>query len=168
MTDPFDTLGVAPRFDLDSDDLHRRMLTLTGEHHPDRFTDPFEQAEAAERAAQINEAYRTLADPERRANALLTRLGGPAKEDDHTLSPDLLMEVMEVREELETAVESNDADAIERLRRWAVTERAKRLDAVAALFDHGGEPVVLGKAVRLELNALRYFERMLEQMPDPA
>jgi len=165
MPDPFDTLGVEPRFDLDADDLHRRMIALSAQAHPDRHTDPFEQAQAAEQASLINQAYRTLADPERRANALLARLGGPAKEDDQSLPPDLLIEVMEVREELEEAIAGQDAPTIQRLRAWARQQRTQRLAAVAELFAAGGDAGSMGKAVRLELNALRYFERMLEQMP---
>ncbi len=166
MRDAFDLLGVEPRFDLDGADLRDRLLTLAAANHPDRHTDPFDQAEAADQLSRVNEAYRTLADPERRANALLARLGGPSKADDKSLPPGLLLEVMEVREELEQAVAAEDHAAIARLRKWATDQRAQRLDSVAKLFATAtADPAALVQAVRLELNAWRYFERMLDQMP---
>ena len=169
MNDPFATLGVPRRFDLDADELEARFVALSSEHHPDRHTDPIAQADAAERASEIGHAYQTLADPERRANALLALRGGPAKEDDQSLPPDLLMEVMEVREELEEAIANEDEAVLKRLRQWAEQQQKQRLAAIAEAFDTGDDDAPLdeptGKRVRLELNALRYAQRMLEQMP---
>ncbi|MCC6680349.1 MAG: Fe-S protein assembly co-chaperone HscB [Phycisphaeraceae bacterium] len=163
MDDPFTLLGLPPRFDLDEADLHARYLSAAARNHPDRFTDPLEQAEAADRAALLNDAYRTLSDPEQRANALLRVLGGSAKEDDNTLPPDLLMDMMDVRERMEDAIASSDTTALSELRTWADQQRKSHLERIAALF--AASPPDL-KQVRIELNALRYFERMIEQMPE--
>ncbi len=163
MNDPFATLGVSPRFDLDLDELRQRFLTASAAHHPDRFTDPLDQADAAERSAELNAAYQTLTDPEARANALLALRGGPAAADDKSLPPTLLMEMMEVREELHQAVADQDHATLERLRDWAHQQHARHVDQLAKLFAHDE---LNGKAVRLELNAMRYIQRMIEQMPD--
>ena len=56
MPDPFEIFGLDKRFDLDEDDLHTRYIAASAAAHPDRTTDPIEQAEAAERASLINEA----------------------------------------------------------------------------------------------------------------
>ncbi len=172
MPDPFKTLGLPPRFDLDQADLHARFIQASSTHHPDRHTDPVAQAEAAERSAEINQAYAVLSDPERRADALLTLLGGPAKDQDKSLPPDLLMDMMEVRENLEEAVAANNAMELEKLRGWANDQREAHLSKVADLFDNASTsppdallPGAVAKAIRLELNTLRYIERMLEQMP---
>ena len=167
MEDPFAVLGVEPRFDLDMDRLHARFIELSARTHPDRFADPLEQAEATDRASRLNEAYRILTEPEKRADALLRLHGGPAREDDKSLPPDLLMQMMEVRERMEEAVASRDADELAELRQWAEDQRREHLARVAKLFD-GGVTNDSAKAIRLELNALRYFERMIEQMPPPA
>jgi len=169
VQDPFETLGVPRRFDLDRDDLERRFVALSAEHHPDRHTDPLAQADAAERSSEIGQAYRALIDPERRANALLALRGGPAKEGDTSLPPDLLMEVMEVREALEEAMGQRDEAELTRLRQWAERQRDRRWAAIAEAFDVGDPDAPLdpaaGRRIRLELNALRYAQRMLEQMP---
>lgn len=168
MDDPFDVLGLDPRFELDEADLHRRFIAASAATHPDRFVDPLEQADAAERSAAVNEAYRVLRDPVARAEALLVRLGGPAKEQDKSLPPDLLMEMMEVREEMEEAIETRDRTTLDRLRTWAEEQRADRLATVSNHFARAqaaDSPAEELKRIRLELNALRYFARMLEQMP---
>ena len=162
MPDPFATLGLPPRYDLDADELERRVLALSSELHPDRFTDPLEQADAAERIAAVNHAHRTLRDPATRAAALLDLHDEPGG-DDKALPPELLMGVMEVREALEEATAAGDQAELERLRRWAEDQRDQRLAEIAELFD--ATPVD-GAAVRVQLNALRYATRMLEQMPD--
>jgi len=166
----FDHLGIPPQFHQDAGELRSRYLRASAEVHPDRFTDPLEQADAAERSAQLNAAYQTLTDPERRANALLAVLGGPAKEADPSLPPDLLMEMMEARQELEEAIAGGDHPTIDKFRVWATEQRGAHLNKVSELFDQAQaapeadrSPTL--KAIRLELNALRYFERMLHQMP---
>ena len=170
MPNPFAILNLPPRFDLDDAELHSRFIQASAATHPDRFTDPVQQAQAAERAAEVNHAYAILSDPERRADALLTLMGGPAKDEDKSLPPDLLMDMMEVRERLEDAVSSDDQDELETLRAWALDQRDKYLKKVADLF--GGVsaeaeaiPSETAKAIRMELNTLRYIQRMLDQMP---
>lgn len=166
MDNPFQVLDLPPAYALDPADLERRYLAASARHHPDRYTDPLDQADAADRMAQVTQAYRVLKDPEQRANALLSLLGGPAKEDDTSLPPDLLMEMMEVREELEAAVEKDDAAELDRLRNWARDRRSAHEQTVASKLTQHATPAEL-KAARLELNAMRYMNRMLDQMPDP-
>lgn len=170
MPDPFATLQLPRRFEVDPAELHRRYIQASAATHPDRYTDPVEQAQAAERAAEVNQAYAVLSDPERRADALLTLLGGPAKDEDKSLPPDLLMDMMEVRERLEDAVASNDQKELANLQAWANDQRESHLKKITALFHEVGDntetiPADTAKAVRLELNTLRYIQRMLDQMP---
>jgi len=158
-------LGVERRFVVDEPALRHVFLKASAEHHPDRFVDPIEQAEAVERMSQLTDAYRVLSDPELRAKALLALSGLELAEDKDKLPPDLLMEVMEVREQMEAAIESGDQAALDRLRKWASEQRAGYLEKLEALFA-GELDQAKASAVREQLNALRYMQRMLEQMPD--
>ena len=166
MPDPFQTLGLPPRFDLNEAELHAKFIQASAATHPDRYTDPVDQADAAERAAEINHAYAVLSDPERRADALLTLLGGPGKSDDKSLPPDLLMDMMETRERMEEAIAENNQAELDKLRAWANTQRETHLKKIRSLFANQ-EELAPGnaKAIRLELNTLRYIQRMLDQMP---
>lgn len=150
---------------MDESALRQVFLKASAEHHPDRFVDPIEQAEAVETMSQLTDSYRVLSDPELRARSLLALSGLELAEDKDKLPPDLLMEVMEVREEMESAIESGDQAELDRLRSWAIDQRVGYLDKLAALFDSELDASKVS-AVREQLNALRYMQRMLEQMPD--
>lgn len=173
--DPFSILELPPRFDLEPADVRRAYRRLAGPLHPDRIADPLEQADAARRVARLTAARDALLDDEARANALLVRLGGPAPEDDRSLPDDFLMEMMEVRDRLESARSSGDAAERQALEDWARDERAGYRDQIAALFAphdaSDGEPAPLpsdaASEIRQLLNAWRYIERMIEQL-DPS
>ena len=168
MLDPFETLGLPRRFDLDPAELHAKYIQASSACHPDRHTDPVAQADAAERIAFINQAYTVLSDPEKRADALLKLLGGPAKEDDKSLPPALLIEMMEIREQLEQVIAENNKAELAKCRGWADDQRNAHLLKIADLFKDPGDALsdTTAKAIRLELNTLRYIQRMLEQMPE--
>ncbi|KAF4123359.1 molecular chaperone HscB [Geosmithia morbida] len=91
-------------FPIDTRSLRREFLRLQARAHPD--LQPASSKPAAEASsALINEAYRTLADPLLRAQYLLS-LRGVDVANDETLKieePDLLMTVLEAREEIEEA-----------------------------------------------------------------
>ncbi|MCX5661726.1 MAG: hypothetical protein NTW19_18765 [Planctomycetota bacterium] len=181
-SDPFALLGLPRRFDLDLAELQRRFIQASSANHPDRFTDPLDQADAADRSAAINEAHRALLDPQSRAEALLDLLAAQAKgagapaapADAKALPPNLLMEMMEAREKMEEAEASGDQPALAELAAWARRERDERLVALgAALTQAAALPINdharLGAALqsaRLELNAIRYFRRMIDQSPE--
>jgi molecular chaperone HscB len=168
MPNPFAALGLDPQFDLDASNVHECYIRALASTHPDRFLDPMDQADAAERTAQINEAYRVLSDPELRAEALLGLLGGPTREEDKSLPPELLAQMMEIRETWDAAADADDQATLKELRSWVLQQHREALARVAALFTRlagAPNPDAHFKTIRLELNALRYFRRMLDQTP---
>jgi curved DNA-binding protein CbpA len=91
LQDPFDALGLPASFDLDQGEIERAYFARSAAVHPDVAAG---DDEAQRRMTILNQAKRTLDDPERRADALLIRLGGPPREQDRSLPPDFLMEIM--------------------------------------------------------------------------
>lgn len=161
---PFETLGLPERFDLTAEDIESAYLTLAAETHPDRFPDPIEQAEAAERSSMINQARATLLDPESRARALLSIRAADVTVDEQKLPDGLLMEVMEVRETIEAS--AGDPQKLASIHRWADQTRETHLNTIASLFNEFSPgDTKTAQTIRVELNALRYIQRMLEQMP---
>ena len=156
--DPFDVLQLPPRFDLADAAIEQAYFTKVAAVHPDLAVDDA----ALEQSAALNDAKAALLDPEQRANALLARLGGPSKEQDKSLPPTFLMEVMEAREGLQAAHDTNDAAELARWKDWAAAERTANSAKVAELFKQG-TPANL-RAIRTTLNAWRYIERMIEQL----
>lgn len=100
MTNPFEVLGLDPRVQISEEELETRYLALSREHHPDfnPGTSSAEQVEILQKSAEINDAYRTLCDPWRRAEALIRIHEAAAIEETKTLCPMFLLEAMEVHE----------------------------------------------------------------------
>src|SRR6266478_3283522 len=99
--DFFGVLGVERRHDLDLAVIEQRYRALTRKLHPDRFARADARARRASlaRSVQLNEAWRALKDPVRRAEYLLGLLRPDAKGKE-TAPPALLAEVLELRQEL--------------------------------------------------------------------
>ena len=168
MTDAFDTLGVAPAFDLDLARLERLHRDLSRALHPDRHVDegPRQRRAVLNRAIEVNEAWRTLRDPVWRAEALLTRRGVPVGEThEPAADPELLMEMMEQREELADARRARDQERLGRLTR-GMREREKQVLAqLAARFEQllATDTGEHRTAVLRALGELRYVARFLEE-----
>ena len=105
----FELLGLPVAYSIDALSLERGYRDLQSRVHPDKFaaaTEP-ERRVAMQWAAQANEAYRTLRNPVERARYLLALKGFDTEEESNTAMPaDFLMAQMELREELEDAVDS--------------------------------------------------------------
>jgi len=164
VADPFDRLGLPPRFDLDAGVIDRAWIRLAAECHPDRVADPVAAAEASRRSARLNEARATLRDPERRADRLLQRLGGPSAAEETSLPPTFLVEMMELRERVEEALSGDDESRRREIEREVSAERDDRIERIGELFAEGaGDPDRL-RDIRLELNVWRYHERLLAEL----
>ena len=163
MSDPFALLELEPRFDLDLNHLEKRHRDLSRILHPDRYTGrpAGERQQALGRAIEVNEAFRALRNPVRRATALLARHGRHADEADAPRAePALLMQVMERREALTEARRAGRRDTVERLAE-TVRQRQRAIEAeIAASF--GREPPDLAH-VEVLLGELRFHERFLEE-----
>jgi len=150
--DPFDLLGLPPRFDLALADIRAAHLSRVARLHPDA-------AGSDDEAAVVNDARKILEDPESRARALLDRLGSDVPAPD-ALPDGFLMEIMEIREAMETTTD------LARFETLAESRRAAHVQRIERLFDTAGphpSPDRLAE-IRMELNAWRYTERMIEQL----
>src|SRR5450432_3832471 len=113
------------------------------------------------RAIEVNEAFRHLRDPVRRAEALLARRGvhsGEGKEP--PASPALLMAVMERREALAEIRGSKDEA---RLARLGAEVRAEESQAKAALERDFGAADSDPAEILKHLGELRYYRRFLDE-----
>ncbi|KAK0370757.1 Fe-S protein assembly co-chaperone HscB [Colletotrichum limetticola] len=105
--------GPPPKghFPIDQRALRREFLRLQAKAHPDMH--PAELKTRAEAtSARINEAYKTLSNPLLRAQYLLS-LRGVDVANDETLKvedPELLMVVLEAREEIEEATAESELE----------------------------------------------------------
>jgi molecular chaperone HscB len=163
--DPFATLGVEARFDLAPSDLERRHRELSRAVHPDRHAaGPTSLRRVAlSRAIELNEAYRLLKDPIRRAQKLLELRGvSVAEGQEPKPSGALLMEMMEAREALSEAGHAKDLAAVERLATQMRAREAALLARLAEALD-SSDDAGNGRALSL-LGELRYTRRFLDEV----
>ncbi|HYF57522.1 MAG TPA: Fe-S protein assembly co-chaperone HscB [Burkholderiaceae bacterium] len=134
----FELLGLPERFAIDEGELQAAYRRFQGAVHPDRFAaaGATERRIAMELATRANEAYRTLADPGRRAAYLCERHGAPIRAETNTaMAPAFLVEQMEWREALEDARAGRDREALEGLSRLLCDHRGRLLDELGAAID---------------------------------
>ncbi len=102
--DFYEFFGIERKLTLDNEDLQKRFYELSRQWHPDRFSrkSAEEQAQALEATAILNDGYRTLREPVKRAEYLLREEGFPIGEQrGKDVPPELLEEVFELNMTLE-------------------------------------------------------------------
>lgn len=156
--DHFARLGLPAALGLDAAALDRAYFAAQRQWHPDRFVGrpAEERARASTEAAALNDAYRTLKEPLSRA-VYLAELGGiELPGDGRTIDdPDLLMEAMETREELQEAVTPQAVDALAERCRGEVSKALAGLDTLFLRNDK--------VAIRKTLLRLRYLAKFTEE-----
>lgn len=183
--DHFLVLNVPSTFALDlviAEDHFRELSRIV---HPDRFakSDPRAKRFSTQRTVQLNEAWRTLRDPVRRAEYLLSRAGfevgaeagasrpgvsGGAREK-IPVPPRLLGEILELREELADARGAGNHARVQELGRDVGERLNLALGRVAADFVRAESQAVSNASAILEsiahdLIEIRYLRRFLEEV----
>jgi molecular chaperone HscB len=108
----YEFFGIDRKLTLDNGALQKRFYELSRTWHPDRFSrkSADEQAHALEATAILNDGYRTLRDPVKRAEYLLTEEGFPIGEQrSEDVPPELLEEVFELNMMLEELRSGDDS-----------------------------------------------------------
>jgi molecular chaperone HscB len=173
--DYFAVFGISRAFAVDDVDLERRYKDMTKVLHPDRFarSDPQARRASLERSVQLNEAWRALKDPIRRAEYLLLlngievgeAVGGrrSGETDEHATLPVpqvLLMEVLELREALAEAHAAKDVNEAEALIAKVRSRLSTVMEDVAKAFA-APTPDLATAAARLV--TVRYYRRFLDE-----
>jgi molecular chaperone HscB len=186
--DFFAVLGVPRRYQQDLAQAETRFRELSRQVHPDRFAraDPQARRASLQRTVQLNEAWKTVRDPVRRAEYLLglagTHIGdeartggavgpGPAPGQGKgkvLVPPALLAEVLELREELADARAEGDDVRVQGMAAAVRDRVAAALSRVAGELERA-ERVEAERAQALaaaagDLIAIRYFRRFLEEV----
>ena len=172
----FDFFGLKRKLSIDEADLQKRFYQLSREWHPDRFSrkSAGEQAQALEATAILNDGYRTLRDPVRRAEYLLTEEGFPIGEQrSKDVPPELLEEVFELNMALEElrggeesarpqleAAQENFLQMRNEIDRQLLTRFAK-YDAAESESESARQAL---HEIRGVLNRRRYIENLLRDV----
>ena len=160
--DYFTLFGLPRRYRLDPatlDKLEAAYRALQRRVHPDRYAAAEEKDRrlALQSAARVNEAYRALKDPVRRAQHLLSLHGIEALgETDTALPAAFLQEQLARREALAEAEAEGDARRLGQLLEDTRRESTRMEHALAEQLDDRGAL----DAARDELRKLRFLTKV--------
>ncbi|KAJ1764891.1 molecular chaperone, partial [Coemansia sp. RSA 1843] len=131
--------GQHSSFDVDVSQLRRNFLRLQQLVHPDSFSQmgDTERKLAEIQSSWVNHAYATLKDPLLRAFYMLELKDQGIGEEDQITDPALLMEIMELREEIETAKTDKHIAVIKERNDAKIVEITKSLSAAFGAKDYG-------------------------------
>jgi molecular chaperone HscB len=156
QADKFALLGVEPGFD-EPAGLDEKFRALSRKLHPDRFVRATSQERrfSLDQTTLLNDAYKTLKDPVRRAMHLLELRGvsGEVK-----MSAEFLEETLDDREKLLEAKEAGSP--LEALAQGVREKRDRTLAEVRQLVTGGAD---LSKAAEL-LARMKYYARYLDEV----
>jgi molecular chaperone HscB len=170
-SDYFTFFDLPRKLALDTEELQRRFYELSRRLHPDRYggRPPEEQQYALDATALLNDAYRTLREPVRRAEYLLKQEGFDVGEQrSNNVPPELLEEVFELNMMLE---ELREGDESTRPQLEQERERFRRmlhrvdcdLEHEFAVYDEEPDPSVLS-VIRTILNRRRYIQNLVREV----
>jgi molecular chaperone HscB len=175
--DHFARFGLPRAIAVDRKALDRAYERQSFRLHPDLLAaaPESEQQQAQQAAADLNEAYRTLAsDPERAAYLLglliadaraSGRLAAGAKLNTEALPDGFLQEMFLLQEEVDDVGARGDPAALSHLRSQVESRQAATLRERTQLFDAGAVDL---QAIQSNLNQERYLVRLLERLANPA
>jgi molecular chaperone HscB len=131
----FELFGLTPAYALDLEHLDRAYRDIQSRVHPDRFAHAgdAERRASMQMTTQVNEAYRTLKSPVRRAGYLLGLNGVDTGFETNTAMPsEFLMEQMALREKLE---ETRDAASLAVIEKDVLNKKQKIEAQIAESID---------------------------------
>ena len=169
--DYYALLELPRKLNISGDELQQRFYALSRAYHPDRFMrkPQEEQQRALETSSMLNDAYRTLRDPIKRARYVLKQEGfdiGEQRSKD--VPPELLEEVFELNMALEE-IRGGDNSARPQLEQaqqnfnTMLSDIDLELDGLFQQYDATQNRDVLGQ-IRGVLNRRKYIENLVKEV----
>lgn len=166
--DAFEVLNLERRFDVSQDALKQSYRSLMANLHPDKHhtKPPSEQETLREKASVVTQSYQILKNSPTRATHMLQLFGKVEDTDEASMRElflggssqgqfnMLLMEVMEIREEIE---ETEDEGALQSLLEENITRMESVCNELADAFANQDLDSALELAVKLQ-----YYNRIDE------
>ncbi len=110
----FELFEIPVQLKVDTASLSKKFFELSRKYHPDYFVNKgsASQAEALERSAMLNKAFKTFQKTDETIKYVLQLKGLLEEEEKYELPPGFLMEVLEINEQL---MDAGDQSPGERL-----------------------------------------------------
>ena len=173
-TDRFAVLRLPRKFEVDLGAAEAAYKDLSRQLHPDRFAkaDPRARKAALARTVELNDAWRTVKDPLRRAEYLLELAGyalaggeksaAMSKTRNVSAPPTFLLEILELRDELAAAQRAGDAVKVAFMTEDMRGRATAEMKTIGTSIDRN-TPEGFDEAARA-LMSLRYYQRFLDEV----
>ncbi|KAJ1276954.1 hypothetical protein BS78_05G256300 [Paspalum vaginatum] len=155
--DYFQIFGLKREYNIQGNNLEGKYKDWQKKLHPDLVHSKSEKERgfAAEQSALVIDAYRTLSSPLSRALYLLKLEGIHVDEEKTINDPELLMEMMELREAVNDASDSQTLEKIQ-------SQIKGKLETWSASFHEAFNQKDFDRAVEAT-QRMRYYERAVEE-----
>jgi len=171
VTDYYKLIGIPRSLNLSLNDLQNRYYELSRQLHPDRFMQKpeVEQQRALDMSSALNDAYRTLKDPVKRAQYLLSQEGFDVGEQrSKDVPPELLEEVFELNMALEEMRSGDDSarpqlEAAEKTFTNMLADVDQQIESLFEKYDEMRSRDVLAQ-IRGLLNRRKYILNLVDEV----
>ncbi|KAK6231967.1 hypothetical protein SCA6_002040 [Theobroma cacao] len=156
--DYFQIFGLEKKYEIEVDGLEGKYKDWQKKLHPDLVHSKSEKEReyAAEQSGRVIDAYRTLSKPLARAIYIL-RLEGVDVDEEQTVSdPELLTEIMEIREAVEEAMDSQALNQIQ-------SQMKEKLEGSSSSFANAYRSRNFDEAVTC-IQRMTYYQRANEEI----
>ncbi|CAH2073940.1 unnamed protein product, partial [Thlaspi arvense] len=156
--DYFQIFGLENKYELDAGSLESKYKDWQKKLHPDLVHNKSkkERDYAAEQSAKVTEALRTLTKRLSRAMYIMKLNGIHINEEETLTDPELLMEIMELREAI---AEANDSNALNQIRSQVQDKLKQSSDSFVEAF----ESQRFDEAVKC-IQRMTYYDRACEEI----
>ncbi|MDE3234804.1 MAG: Fe-S protein assembly co-chaperone HscB [Bacteroidota bacterium] len=149
--------------------VKKKYYELSRKYHPDFFSQSSdeEQADALEKSAQVNKAYKVFSNADETIKYVLQLKGLLQEEEKYQLSPDFLMEMMELNEQLMDAKMEGDTEVIAKIQSSINNIQSSLYELVKNIVEHYQEGVTSEKEllqVKDYYFKKKYLSRLTEGM----
>jgi len=169
--DYYALLGLQRKLQLSGDDLQRRFYDLSRQLHPDRFMRKPERERqySLDASSILNDAYRALKDPVKRAQYVLSQEGFDVGEQrSKDVPPELLEEVFELNMALEEMRGGDDSarpqlETAEKNFTNMLSDVDRQLETLFEQYDSSPSRDKLSE-VRGALNRRKYIQNLVDEV----
>lgn len=168
MTNYFNFFGIEESFDIDLSSLRSKYILNSKKYHPDFHTlkSEQEQEQILEMSTLNNEAWKTLSDPVKRIDHLLSIHNIMPEEGKAQVPQEFLMDMMEINEslmELEFEKDQNSLNSVMQKIESIVKELEKEGHTSMSLWNIDKKPEDLERVKDYYLK-LKYINRIRERL----
>ena len=165
----FELYGLPVQMRVDRDYIRKTFYTLSRKYHPDFHTSApkAEQAEILEKSSLVNKAFEVFQDPDATIRYVLSLHNLIEAEEKYSLSPEFLMEVMDINEqlmEMEPGAASESIDACEQQAVQLLSQINQEAEPYIASYQSGITPEKDLLKVKDYYYRKKYMQRILDKI----